>query len=149
MFCVSNQLYYSLNVLFLLSNFLLISPPSPYLLSIIPPVRLLSVKDTENKMDTFLPGDYGITMRVSHTGAVQRSPSYLLYSSCLISIKNFPFDTQRCEIIISTWSYTYKTVCHHSLIHVPHGSFFIERIFMGCFGSLLNLTLLASGNFIL
>ena len=69
-----------------------------------------SVKDTENKMDTFVPGDGGITIQVWHDGRVQRSPSFLLSSSCMISIQYFPFDTQKCPIIVSTWSYTAHTV---------------------------------------
>lgn len=63
-----------------------------------------SVKDTENKMLTFVPGDSGITIPVQHTGSVQRAPSFLLSSSCIIDIQYFPFDTQRCPIYVSTWS---------------------------------------------
>ena len=71
----------------------------------------ISVKDTENKVNTFMAGDAGITIQVRHDGRVQRSPSFLLYSSCMIDIEHFPFDTQRCPIIVSTWSYTSQTVC--------------------------------------
>jgi len=69
-----------------------------------------SVSGTDNKMNTFVPGDSGIPVQVRHNGYIQRIPAFLLFSSCQIDIKNFPFDTQKCPVIVSTWSYTSNTV---------------------------------------
>ena len=65
-----------------------------------------SVKDTESKILTFMPGEAGITVQVWYDGHIQRCPAFLLYSSCMIDIQYFPFDTQKCPITVSTWSYT-------------------------------------------
>ena len=84
-----------------------------------------SVKDTENKILTFVAGESGITIAVQKNGAVTRDPAYLLSSSCIIDIKYFPFDTQRCPIYISLWSYTADKVQQHE--HSATGGILRER----------------------
>ena len=68
------------------------------------------MKDTENKILTFMPGEAGITIAVKSSGHVIRDPGYLLSSTCVIDVQHFPFDVQRCPIVIGTWSYVAQEV---------------------------------------
>ena len=49
-------------------------------------------------------------MKIRRHGLVERASAFLLQSWCTVDVRYYPFDTQECPIIISSWSHTETTM---------------------------------------
>ena len=52
----------------------------------------------------------GETVKIMPDGGIDRAPAYLLHSWCTVDVRNYPFDTQQCPVIVSSWAYTESTM---------------------------------------
>ena len=49
-------------------------------------------------------------MRVSHEGQVSMQNRYDITVKCEVNLKYYPYDEQKCSIIIESWFYTTEQV---------------------------------------
>ena len=52
-----------------------------------------------------MPGKSDYRPTISSTGVVSYNFPTVLKSACIVNVRYFPFDTQRCELQFGSWSH--------------------------------------------